>query len=54
MWNVHSVSEASNNFGNWNHLQIVPKITDQQIGKARKQGTTENNHLVHFKRCGKC
>ena len=40
MWNVQSKTDTSSNIGNWNHLQIIQKIPDQQTGKARNQGTT--------------
>jgi hypothetical protein len=29
----------SNNRGNWNHLEVIHKIPEQHIGKARHQGT---------------
>jgi hypothetical protein len=33
--------------GNWKHLQIIQKISEQQSGKARNQGTTRNTRIVH-------
>jgi hypothetical protein len=39
--------DTSNNMGNWNHEEIIQKITEQRTGKARSQGTTENSHIGH-------
>jgi hypothetical protein len=39
--------DTSNNRGNWNHLEIIQKIPEQHIRKARSQGTTENSHIGH-------
>jgi len=36
-----SKSDASNNRGNWNRLQIIRKILEQHTGKERNQGTTK-------------
>jgi len=43
-------SDVSNDKGNWNLLKIVQKIPEQQTGKARNQGTTENRHVGHSTR----
>ena len=32
-------SDTSNNEGNWNLPQIIHKVPDEQIGRARKTGT---------------
>ena len=42
-----SKCHTSNNRGNWNHFQIIQKIPEQNTGKARNQGTTENSHIGH-------
>jgi hypothetical protein len=39
--------DASNNSSNWNHFKILQKILEQRTGKARYQGTTENNYIGH-------
>jgi len=38
--------DTSNNMGNWKHLNIVQKISEQHYRKARHQGTTETAILV--------
>ena len=47
MWNVKYKSDTSNKRVNWNHTKTIQKISAQRTGKARNQGTTENNHIVH-------
>jgi hypothetical protein len=37
-------SYTSNNRGNWNHLKIIQKISEQRNGKARNQENTKNSH----------
>ena len=34
-----SISDASNNRGNWNHIKIIQTISEQHTVKARNQGT---------------
>ena len=41
-------SNTSKNRGNCIHLKIIKKIRKQHNGKARNQGTTENNHTWHY------
>ena len=38
-------SNTPNNGGNWNHLKIIQKISEQNTGKARNQGTAENSNI---------
>ena len=35
------------NWGKWNHLKIIQKISVQHIWKARLQETTEDGHIGH-------
>ena len=42
-------SDASNNRGNWIHLKIIHKISEQHTWKTRSQGTTENSHVYFGK-----
>jgi len=42
-----------NNKGDWNHLKIIQKITEQHIRKARNKVTTENSHTGHCTRTSK-
>jgi hypothetical protein len=43
-WNVKK-SDTSNSCGNCKHLKVIQKIPEQHDGKARNQGTTEQNHI---------
>jgi hypothetical protein len=38
---------TGSNRGNCNHIKIIQKIPDKPSGKARNQGTAENNHTGH-------
>jgi hypothetical protein len=40
VWNVKTNVIPRNNRGNWNHLKIILKISEQHTGKVRHQGTT--------------
>ena len=50
-WNMRYVackrSDASSNRGNWIHLMIIHKISEQHTWKAPSQGTKENTHIGH-------
>ena len=40
-------SDNSNNGDIWSHVKIGLKIPEQNTGKARNLGTTENSHIGH-------
>ena len=42
-----SISDTSNNGGERNLFKIIQKIPEQQTGKARNQGTTQNSRTGH-------
>ena len=47
MWNVKTKVIPVIIGGNWNYFKIIQKIPEQNTGKARNQGTTENSHIGH-------
>jgi hypothetical protein len=34
--------------GSSKHSKIIQNVTEQHIGKALNQGTSQNSHIVHF------
>jgi hypothetical protein len=51
MPNIKNESDTNhNNKGNWDHLKIIWRITEQHTGKAGNNGTTANiptGHCTH-------
>jgi len=45
-------NKDNNNMGNWNHLKIIYKRTEQGTLKARHQQNTANSRALHTY-CGK-
>jgi hypothetical protein len=47
MCSVKNKSDTSNIRGNWSHVRIFHKISEQRNWKERDQEDTENSHIVH-------
>jgi hypothetical protein len=49
MWNVKTRVIPVMIGSDWNHFKIIQKIREHRTGKSRRQGTTENCHIIYGK-----
>jgi hypothetical protein len=56
MWNVQNETDNSNNTGNWNHLKIIQKMSEQRTGnfdvkELQKTAILGTAQIFYFGKC---